>query len=136
MAELPPGCGRRSAGRESWRPSETAEAGSVMTEANFEAKNRCGGCGLHSGREWVSKGAVRDSGAAARPSLSPQVPNFVLIDVHDEVTRSSLSSSECLDEAARAGRVKDPKASCGAHGGRRPAWSGQKFKCREHAKGW
>jgi hypothetical protein len=98
-------------------PSETVEAGSVMTKANFEAKIDVVVVGLHSGRERVSKGAVHDSGAAARPSLSPQVPNFVLIDVHDEVTRSSLSSSDRLDEAARAGRIKAPKASCGAHGG-------------------
>jgi hypothetical protein len=138
MAELPPGCGRRSAGRESWRPSETAEAGSAMTEANFEAKidvvvvvaSTADASGSPRGAVFATQELLLG------PLSHRRSPTLYLIDVHDEVTRSSLSSSECLDEAARAGRIKDPKASCGAHGGRRPAWRGQKFKCREHAKGW
>jgi hypothetical protein len=35
---MPPGCGRRSAGRETLRASETIEAGSVMMEAKIEVK--------------------------------------------------------------------------------------------------
>ena len=124
MAELPPGCGRRSAGRESWRPSETVEAGSVMTEANCEAKIDVVVVVASTARTRVglqARGLFAIQELLLGPLSHRRSPTLYLIDVHDEVTRSSLSSSECLDEAARAGRLKDPKASCGAHGGRHPA---------------
>lgn len=75
-----------------------SKAGSAMMEANLEVKIVLvvQGCGLLSGREWVSNGAIHDSRAGCS-ALALTAGPFVLIDVHAGVTRSRLSSSECLD---------------------------------------
>jgi hypothetical protein len=87
-----------------------------MTEANFEAKIDVVVVASTADASGSPRGLFTTQELLLGPLPHRRSPNFVLIDVHDEVTRSSFSSSECLDEAARAGRIKAPKASCGAHG--------------------